>query len=572
MRHPTSDREAVSFYLGTLTKRGSPPGTIYHRRSALTRFCEWCRIRRVSLGKITLARLEDYRAYAVTSRGCKPVTANSDMYIARHFVRTLIEEGRLQGSRVSDLYRHSHIRVTLPEEAIVFLETTRESHRPSVTLKFGHAVHLFHSWCEEENVEFGKVSKDTMMKFADFIGSRAYAARQLRDVQIRIRIYLDHLRDRGLFKVDVTELFQFEKPQYRHFVLPGTATEHLSDLETYLRPKTVKSYRSDLTRFHRYLSLKNLTLQKFSRIHATPWLRSLFDDELAPTTRLKILITVKLYLATLAERGMYPHNVDDVIRVRDLPKVPKFLPKPIPPDIDQEIQRQLRESTDIIHKGLLLLRLTGMRIGELSAMPFDCVAKDEVGRSFLKVPLGKMYNERWVPLDAVAIDTIAVIQRTGEAGRDLLLLGASPELNLNHLYKAFKKLTAHFKSPDSLHPHRLRHTYATTLLNAGVDLVSLMRLMGHKDLKTTLRYAAVTQLTLHRVYFKALHEIETTAGFELPSVVTGTSPSSPERAIEDVIRLLRNLDHNASPSADRKMKLLEKRLQRMKTEIVALQK
>ncbi|MEK6867603.1 MAG: tyrosine-type recombinase/integrase, partial [Nanoarchaeota archaeon] len=55
--------------------------------------------------------------------------------------------------------------------------------------------------------------------------------------------------------------------------------------------------------------------------------------------------------------------------------------------------------------------------------------------------------------------------------------------------------------------HQMRHTYATTLLNAGMPLMGLKELLGHKSLTMTLRYAAITQETVKTEYFSAIEKI-----------------------------------------------------------------
>jgi len=59
-------------------------------------------------------------------------------------------------------------------------------------------------------------------------------------------------------------------------------------------------------------------------------------------------------------------------------------------------------------------------------------------------------------------------------------------------------------------PHRLRHTYATSILNGGMSLVGVMKLLGHHSLRMTLRYAEITQETVVKEYYEALTQIEQT--------------------------------------------------------------
>jgi integrase len=85
-----------------------------------------------------------------------------------------------------------------------------------------------------------------------------------------------------------------------------------------------------------------------------------------------------------------------------------YLPRPLAPDIDEELRQRLATADDQYQQGLLVMRNTGLRIGELSALELNCIRSDDAGNVFLKVPLGKMNNERLVPIDE---STLAVVER-----------------------------------------------------------------------------------------------------------------------------------------------------------------
>src|SRR3984957_15971794 len=65
-------------------------------------------------------------------------------------------------------------------------------------------------------------------------------------------------------------------------------------------------------------------------------------------------------------------------------------------------------------------------------------------------------------------------------------------------------------------PHRLRHTWASEMLRCGISLPALMHLMGHKDIRMTLRYLKVTQPDLQREFYRARHN--TTQFYSIPSL------------------------------------------------------
>jgi hypothetical protein len=146
--------------------------------------------------------------------------------------------------------------------------------------------------------------------------------------------------------------------------------------------------------------------------------------------------------------------------------------------------------------------------------------------SWLKVPIGKLGTERTVPLDA---DTLSALdewmsqrgpQRALPHPRtlrpaDFLFVerGRRPTAyRLRHgLNDAAAAATLHGRDGRPLHvtPHQLRHTYATSLVNAGMSLQALMALLGHVSTDMTMRYASLAAPTLRAAYEEAMNKART---------------------------------------------------------------
>jgi site-specific recombinase XerD len=492
----------------------------------------------------------------------------------------LIREEKVSGLDAADFYPFFLHKSQLPSLAVKFISTQKENWTPNSNRKYAQTLHLFYTWMGDRDLTPKQLTRENIKSFIAFVDRRGYQPKMAYIVKLRVRMFLDYIRDRcGGMDADYNDLFS-KKPQYRNFVLPKEATRYVEELSTHLRPETVLSYKTDMVGFYRYLRDRKLKVADFNRRESKRWMKFLLDRELRPNTRIKVLINVKHYLTWLYENRLFDGNAEHIIRGKDLPKSPKFLPKPIPPEIDREIQARFENSENFYHKGLLLLRYTGMRLGELSNMPFQCVHTDETGRKFIKVPIGKMYNERMIPLDDKGVRLVEDIQRRSipiliRFGKNPITgpLMLSPEgFNPKHsLYKEFKTICRDIKVKDSLHPHRLRHTFATTLLNAGVELTSLMRLMGHKDIKTTLRYAAIVQTTIYREYFAAMKKIESEVEWKTPESASGNPSFDPHASISDTVRWLkRNLAENSSAESTRQADLIIKRLIRIKSELEKL--
>ena len=112
--------------------------------------------------------------------------------------------------------------------------------------------------------------------------------------------------------------------------------------------------------------------------------------------------------------------------------------------------------------------------------------------------------------------------------------------------------------------HRLRHTYATTLLSGGMSLVGLMRLLGHRSYKTTLRYAAVTQETIGKQYFEALLELD--KRYQLQLHRSDAAEPDPLQMLSDVVRWI---DKHVAHDQDqpRTARRLTKRIERVRHEL-----
>ncbi len=95
----------------------------------------------------------------------------------------------------------------------------------------------------------------------------------------------------------------------------------------------------------------------------------------------------------------FRHGLVCMLR-EDIPRPDHVLPRPLTPEDDARLQTELRRRGDLASSALLLTRLTGMRIGETADLSADCLRHLGGDDWVLHVPVGKMHNERWTPVDA----------------------------------------------------------------------------------------------------------------------------------------------------------------------------
>ena len=290
--------------------------------------------------------------------------------------------------------------------------------------------------------------------------------------------------------------------------------EQLQVLAATLRPSTIKYYRTQANGFLRYLHRNFPEMHSPEQLQRNPhilgWLRSMAEGETPLTNRSRraALICMRRIFDDLADNG-YPVR-EALILSQDIPPHDRYLPIPLSPEVDQILDHTLRQTDDLLSNALLLLRATGIRVGECLRLNRDSLRHLGGNQWALHVPLGKLHNERWVPLDDDARKIFArILALTGpgssvlpEPSSPLLLLPNGKPVSYTRISAALKKTAKRAGSPPP-RLHQLRHTYATVMLRAGISLTALKEILGHLDVRMTMRYVQVTQNDLQRQYHLA---------------------------------------------------------------------
>jgi site-specific recombinase XerD len=343
--------------------------------------------------------------------------------------------------------------------------------------------------------------------------------------------------------------------------LPPLAREFLASLAPTHRASTCAGYAYSLRRLHRWLDPRGLALEHLTRSELAPWFQALHAAGLHPSTRTHILIDIRVYLHWVSERRRMRTAPDELIRRTDLPKLPQYLPRPLTTEADRELQHRLGQSTHPAAWALLLMRRTGLRLGELRGLEYHCVRSDG-RRPLLKVPLGKLQRERLVPIDADTVELIRRLQSTGPLPRPWLVPGVDgAPMRAGRLRRILDQHSHGVADPARITSHRLRHTYATELLSAGMSLLGVMQLLGHRDHRMTLRYTAITLETVEDEYAKALERL--TTKYRLPPRPHRPEPApDPDELLDHLSRWLRK-----HASSRRPLRPLLKRIERLRYEV-----
>jgi site-specific recombinase XerD len=275
-------------------------------------------------------------------------------------------------------------------------------------------------------------------------------------------------------------------------------------LATTLQPSSVGRYRCVARHFLSYLQTDFPQLHQLAELRRDPhlfgWFRHLCqkDPPLCNTTRQEYLLHLRRLLDDLASGG---HALPPgLILTEDLPPRPQYLPRALSLEEDQRLQEELRRTNDLLSNALLLMRGTGIRIGECVDLAINCLRSIGPDQWAVQVPLGKLRTERLVPVDEDVrqiVDCILTLRAHAPASHlarsaRFLLPRSGPSSTLyRNLRVALHQAAERAGCSDRTTPHRLRHTYATEMIRLDVSLPALMKLLGHKTIRMTLRYVQV---------------------------------------------------------------------------------
>ena len=348
-------------------------------------------------------------------------------------------------------------------------------------------------------------------------------------------------------------------------------------LATTWRPKTVKCYRYCAHNFLAYLHTTFPRLHKLSQLRRDPhllaWFRFLCQHYPSPGNRTRHLhlLTVRRLLRDLVNQG---HPVTpDLIRREDFPPPDHYLPKPLSLEEDQRLQQQLRLADTLEVNALRLMRATGIRISECIDLPLDCLQQISELQVALRVPLGKLHSERLVPVDEEARRVVARMVELGtltpvseyESQAFLLPRYWQPVTWYKVLHNTLRDMAWTAGCTARVNPHRLRHSFATEMVRLGVSLPALMQMMGHRDIRMTLRYVEVVQFDLQREFHRARKKTASLYSIPQLPVLSTTVPARVDlatirQAIVATHRALQLLQPQLEDKARRKLRRLAQRL------------
>ena len=184
----------------------------------------------------------------------------------------------------------------------------------------------------------------------------------------------------------------------------------------------------------------------------------------------------------------------------DLPIVDDPLPKFLDDAQAAALLRTASADPDALRALVIhLLLRTGMRAGELSQLDTKAVVTMRDGH-WLRIPIGKLHNDRYIPLHPLLVTMLTDwTSRHDDHGTGLLITRNGKPLTLSMIARIVQG-TATKAGIGHVHPHQLRHTFATQAVNRGMRIEAIGAMLGHRTLRMTLIYARIANKTVAEEY------------------------------------------------------------------------
>jgi integrase len=284
----------------------------------------------------------------------------------------------------------------------------------------------------------------------------------------------------------------------------------VDSLSVALNPDTTRHYRGTARSFLTYLGASHRHVTSLDQLRREPhilgWMRHLHSQvpPLATASYINRLITLRCIFNELAWAAQLP-ELAHLIRRADIPRLPRRLPRPLTAEQDQLLQHEFLRRNDLGGNAFLLIRHTGMRIGECADLSFDCLRSSSPDQWAIHVPLGKLKTERMVPVDSFVcelVQRLRFFRSLDPLPPDgwLLARPRTKEALVRQLRDYWHQVCHSLDLSTRIVPHQMRHSYASEMLRSGVGFPAVMKLLGHTSPEMTMRYIEVALSDLRREF------------------------------------------------------------------------
>ncbi|OIL69198.1 tyrosine recombinase XerC [Oenococcus oeni] len=292
-------------------------------------------------------------------------------------------------------------------------------------------------------------------------------------------------------------------------------TSTMKKYEEYLQAErqystlTLKAYREDIGEFVNFFS-QNGGFKDFSaidRFDVRIYLNNLYERKLAKTSIARKISSLRSFYHFLIENSLAKKNPFANIEFRSSnKKLPEFL---YPAEVIEYLRAAADPQNDQHLRNSALIELlyaTGMRIFEITNLTFSQI---DFNSQIVDIT-GKGKKQRIIPFGKPALASLKqylpwrekTMQKFSEKHSYIFINTRGRQLTENGAEYILKQVSKRSKLTANIHPHMLRHSFATHLLNNGADIRTVQELLGHASLSTTQIYTHITTENLQENYKK----------------------------------------------------------------------
>jgi site-specific recombinase XerD len=267
--------------------------------------------------------------------------------------------------------------------------------------------------------------------------------------------------------------------------------------------RTRRAYGADAGELAAWAAAQGLTPQGVTYQVLRRFAARISSVGAAPRTLARKLASTRAFFRVLVEHGELRANPADLLAA---PKLPQTLPRTLKPHEIATLLDRIPATTPLELRDRAMFEIAygcGLRAEELVNLDVGSV---EFEAEQLRV-LGKGSKTRFVPVGEPALRSVARYLERGRptlagAGGDpaLLLSKSGRRLSTSDVRRRLRVWARHAAAQGAVHPHALRHSYATHLLEGGADLRAIQELLGHSSISTTQVYTRVESARLRAAY------------------------------------------------------------------------
>ena len=262
-----------------------------------------------------------------------------------------------------------------------------------------------------------------------------------------------------------------------------------------LSQNTVDSYKSDLTKLSNYLQNQDL-----SKTNIDNFFIDMSEFNYSSSTKKRMHSSIKNFLKYINENEDYESIDISDIKLKSSKKLPEVLSIN---DIENMINLYNHETyLDSRNRTVIdVLYSTGCRVSELCDINISDIDLDE---KYLKLK-GKGSKQRIVPIGSMLNKNLMQYLNVRETflqnrGEPLFLSKSKNKLDRTAVFRIIKKTAKNISLQTDVHPHTLRHSAATHMLEGGCDLRTVQEFLGHSSVSTTQIYTKVTKEFLEEAF------------------------------------------------------------------------